>query len=409
MASRIRPRIINTKLDRIDRNTSTRKIKSRRQRIRLDLPPKDEEIRSLKAQLVLKEAKAAEAFHLRAQTSNFEAVKKSLQTEVVTLKEWNNLLKTMKSGLDVKVADLATSVKFREQKVADLDVVVTSVRLQNDNIVDQVTAYKNCLSQLEKFQDDRIREMNDKFDKLNTNLIEMALHLEERFYPRLLTTIFGRRWLLTHGLDLAIAKCLNYTEYLYTLGAATSKAVEKGMQDGLSAGITYGAEGRVLTDVAAYNPFAEADYLFALQHSLAKKLGLSVSQPHVDQLMVPIHHSPNQRVVGASALSLLLDVSSSRVRRIKENKHRSALRDVFVPLSEPLSAMALTGTKSTLNVIPATVDTTTTLSVTSVSASLIPPISTDDYEITHVEDGYSAGADVNPFLNVDDAELNIPQ
>nr|GFA55504.1 hypothetical protein [Tanacetum cinerariifolium] len=101
------------------------------------LKAKDEEIGSLKAQLVLKEAKAVEAIHLRAETSNFEAVKKSLQSEVVTLKEWNNLLKTKKSGLDVKVADLAASVKFREQEVVDLDVVVTSVRLQNDNLVDQ--------------------------------------------------------------------------------------------------------------------------------------------------------------------------------------------------------------------------------------------------------------------------------
>nr|GEW86408.1 nonaspanin [Tanacetum cinerariifolium] len=35
--------------------------------------------------------------------------------------------------------------------------------------------------------------------------------------------------------------------------------------EGLSAGITHGARGRTLTDVAAYNPSAEADYLAALQ------------------------------------------------------------------------------------------------------------------------------------------------
>ncbi|GKG60119.1 hypothetical protein Tco_0609783, partial [Tanacetum coccineum] len=41
--------------------------------------------------------------------------------------------------------------------------------------------------------------------------------------------------------------------------------VKKGMQDGLSAGITYDTEGRALTDVGAYNPFEEADYISALQ------------------------------------------------------------------------------------------------------------------------------------------------
>nr|GFC69467.1 hypothetical protein [Tanacetum cinerariifolium] len=142
---------------------------------------------------------------------------------------------------------------------------------------EKVTAYENCLSQLEKFQDDWMRGMNDKFDKVDTDLVEMALH-------------------------------------------------------------------PVLTDVVAYNPSAEADYLSALQRlqsvnfsliaelksnkdasidtimnllcledSLAEKLGLTESQPHVHQLMVPIHHSLDQHVVGASTLSLLLDVSSSRV------------------------------------------------------------------------------------------------
>nr|GFC48502.1 hypothetical protein [Tanacetum cinerariifolium] len=66
-------------------------------------------------------------------------------------------------------------------------------------------------------------------------------------------------------LKLAIPKCLKSTEYLSTLGSAIGKAVKKGMQDGLSARITHGAEGRVLTDVAAYNPSTEANYLNALQ------------------------------------------------------------------------------------------------------------------------------------------------
>ncbi|GKD88943.1 hypothetical protein Tco_1364450 [Tanacetum coccineum] len=267
----------------------------------------------------------------------------------------------------------------------------------------------------------------------------MALHLEERFYPHLLTTIAGRMWLLTYGMKLAVTKCLNSLEYLSALGAAISKAIKKGMQDGLAARITHGKEGRVLADVAAYNPFAEAEYVSALrqlqsvnfsllaklklnkdssvetlmnilrlQQTLAESLGLNESQPHVDQLMVPIHHSPDQTVVGATALSLSLDVSSSRVLKIKENiaNHKSALRDVFVPLSGPLSVTALTGTEGISTVIPSTVGTTTALSVTFASASLVPPISTDDYEIMHVDGREDAGAGADPFPTVDDAKLN---
>ncbi|GJY17228.1 hypothetical protein Tco_0388719 [Tanacetum coccineum] len=347
---------------------------------------REKEIEDLKTQLLLK---VAEAIRLRAEASKFEVVEKSIRDEA-------------------------------EQEVADLDVVVTSVRSQNDNLVDQVhgletsstklqekvTVYENCMGQLERFQDERIKVVNDKFDKLYTDFVEMALHLEEKFYPHLLTTISGRRWLLTHGMELAIAKCLNSTEYLSTLGAAIGKAVEKGMQDGLSAGITHGAEELKTNKDASIETIMN---LLRLEDTLAEKLGLTELQPHVDQLMVPIHHSPDQRVIGASALSLSLDVSSSRVWKIKENiaNHRSALRDVFVPLSKPLSVTALTGTEGTSNLIPATVDTTTALSVTFASASSIPPISTDDYEVVHADGREGAGADANPFPNVDDAKLNI--
>ncbi|GJY50750.1 hypothetical protein Tco_0441597 [Tanacetum coccineum] len=385
------------------------------------LKTRDEEVANLKAQLLVKEAEATEAIRLRA--------------EVQTLADRNIVLEREKGELDIKVVDLAATVKVHKLEAS-------SAVLQ-----DKVTAYDNFIGQLEKFQDDRIREMNEKLNKFDVDLVELSLHLEERFYPHLLTTISGCRWLLTHGLELAIAKCLNSTEYLSSLGAAIVKAVKKGMQEGLSAGIIHGAAGRVLTDVAAYNPSVEADYLSALQRlqsvnfsliselrsnkdasvdtimnllcledSLTESLDLIELQPHVDQLMVPIHHSPDQTVIGATSLSLSLDVSRNRVWRIKENiaNDRSSLYDVFVPLAEPLSIAALEGTAGTSGTAPGT---TTALFVTFASTNTIPPISTNDYEIVHTDnqegtdaDGQTGtGTDANPFLSINDAELNVPE
>nr|GEX42963.1 cold-regulated 47 [Tanacetum cinerariifolium] len=323
--------------------------------ISLSTEVRDGEIESLKAQLLLKEAEATEAIRLRAEVHELEISSAGLQEKVV--------------------------------------------------------AYEDFIGQLEKFQDKKMEEVNEKFDKLCADFVDMALHLEEKFYLHLLTTIFGRRWLLTYGMELAVVKCLNSTEYLSALGAAISKTVENGMQEGLSTRITHGAEGRKLVDVAAYNPSAKADYLFALQRlqnvnfsliaelksnkdasvdtimnllrldeALTERLGLTESQPHANQLMVPIHHSSDQRVVSAFALSLSLYVSHSRVRKIRENiaSHVSALRGVFVPLS----VAALEGTKGTSG---STHDTTTTLSMTFAFASTIPPIYTDDYEVAHAD------------------------
>ncbi|GJW02792.1 hypothetical protein Tco_1561648, partial [Tanacetum coccineum] len=111
---------------------------------------------------------------------------------------------------------------------------VHELEISSAGLQEKVTAYENCIDQLEKFQDDQMKVVNDKLDKLYIDFVEMALHLEERFYPHLLTTIAA--------------------------AVAISKAIEKGMQDGLSAGITHGKEGRALIDVAAYNPSAKVDY-----------------------------------------------------------------------------------------------------------------------------------------------------
>ncbi|GKE13376.1 hypothetical protein Tco_1416927 [Tanacetum coccineum] len=341
------------------------------------LKARDAKIEGLNVQLLVKEAEAAEAIRLHAEASMFEAIEKSLQDEVRVLKDCNITLEKEKSELNVKVAGLPTSVKVREQEAADLDAMVHKLETSSAGLQDKVRVYKNFIDQLEKFQDEKIAEVNEKFDKLCADFVEMTLHLEEKFYPHLLTTISG---------------------------PAIGKAVKNGMQEGLSAGITHGSEGRKLTDVAAYNPSAEADYLSALQRlqsvkfsligelksnkdvsvdtimnllrledTLAERLGLTESQPNVNQLMVPIHHSPDQRVIGATALSLSLDVSNSRVWKIRENiaNHISALHGVFVPLSEPLYAAALEGAEGTPGDAP---DTTTTLSVTFISSSAIPPI-----------------------------------
>nr|GEX90182.1 hypothetical protein [Tanacetum cinerariifolium] len=315
------------------------------------------------------EAEAAEAVRLR--------------DEAQALKERNTYLEKEKSELEIIVTDLATSIKVREQEVTDLDAVVTSVKLQNDSLADQ------------EFQDAQLKVVNDKLEKLYVDFVDMALHLEEKFYPHLLTTISSRRWLLTHGMGLSITRCLHSSEYLFALGAAIGKAIKKEMQDGLAAGITHGIEGRTLADVAAYNPSAEADYFSALQQdNLAERLGLTESQPCVDQLMVHIHHSPDRVVVGTTSLSFSLYVSDARVRKIKENiaSQRPALCDVFTPISKPFSAEVLTGTGGTFDTVPAPI--TTALSVTSISSSAISPISTDNYEITHTGGGEDVVADV---------------
>ncbi|GKE43677.1 hypothetical protein Tco_1470961, partial [Tanacetum coccineum] len=117
-----------------------------------------------------------------------------------------------------------------------------------------------------------------------------------------------------------------------------------------------------------------------LEAPLADAAGLTDLQPDVNQLMVPIHRSPNQVVLGATSLSFALSVSNNRVKMTRENiaAQRLAILGVFV---EPLSTEFITSVAGHLDSLPGVVATTIALSTTFASASSIQPLSVDDYEV----------------------------
>ncbi|GKA15214.1 hypothetical protein Tco_0694961, partial [Tanacetum coccineum] len=363
------------------------------------LRSRDKEIENLKAQLLLKEAEAAEAVRLRAQQKNV-----ALEDE--------------KKSLSGKVAELQSMVSVKDRELKDVDATVHVLETTCSDLRERLSRYENLTERLEEFQNAELKVVNERVEKLDADFAEMACHLEEKFYPHLLTTISGRRWLLTHGLKLVLVKCLNSSEYLTALEAAINRSIEKGMQDGLAVGIDHGRAGRSLADIVAYNPSAEANINSALQElrevdfrlladlkshydasikdvmnllhlesPLADAPAMDSLQPDIEQLKVPIYRSEDQVVLGENSLSFSLSVSHSHVERIRVNiaAERSALLGVWTPLSEPLSIQNLVSAASTSISVLAATGTTTTLYTTFASASSIPPISVECYEIIHAD------------------------
>ncbi|GJS77212.1 hypothetical protein Tco_0727093 [Tanacetum coccineum] len=115
-----------------------------------------------------------------------------------------------KGDLDVRVVDLQLRVKAREARGCLFWTLwFTNCSLARDILCrtsEKVAVYENCMSQLEKFQDERMKEVIDK-------------------------------------------------------------AIKKGMQDGLAAGIPMARKVGSLSDVAAFNPSAESDYISTLQEA----------------------------------------------------------------------------------------------------------------------------------------------
>ncbi|GKG38689.1 hypothetical protein Tco_0460401, partial [Tanacetum coccineum] len=82
-----------------------------------------------------------------------------------------------------------------------------------------------------------------------------------------MTTLDGRRCLLTHEVQLALLKCLKVSsEYQGILGQALGRAIDFSMQAGLEAGHEHECVRRSVSVVDAYNPeAAKANYIGAVK------------------------------------------------------------------------------------------------------------------------------------------------
>ncbi|GKE44469.1 hypothetical protein Tco_1471753, partial [Tanacetum coccineum] len=259
----------------------------------------------------------------------------SLRGEVAFAKEHNGLLEQECGSLKLKVTSLESIITEKDRELSDLGASSSSLRSQNQSLVNQVheletsstdlreklEMYEGSMKWLEEFQDSLMRPLETRLAEINADFTKCCMCFQESFHPHLLNVVAGRRWLLTHGMKLIMAKCLNSTEYMEALENALGCAIEKGMQEGLAAGIEHGQAGRCLTDLEAYIPSAEDDFnsavcnlrglnfpllqklsnkkdastwdvmdLLRLDDAVAEALGMTGLQPDVNQLMVPVHH-----------------------------------------------------------------------------------------------------------------------
>ncbi|GJV65885.1 hypothetical protein Tco_1476713 [Tanacetum coccineum] len=370
---------------------------------------------------------AAEDIRLRGQLTTVEAADAAKGSELKDLKEKNFVLEGEREMLFAKLtSDLSDFQLSRDE----LNSKVASLESERDGLINQL--FSACM---EATQDERARVLGNKVAELDAQLLEMAAHLDEEFYPRFLTAISGRRWILTDGLKLVILKCLQSPMYYHALGLAIGCAVNKGIQDGLRAGVDHGKDGRDLFVIKAYDPSAEAKYVeavnalgtvdFSLLSELKSKKDASIVdlmdsirlegplaeipraedlQPSPEQLRLLIHRLEDNVVLGETSLSFSLQVVHSQVQRIKGEimEKRLSLTDVMAPLAEPLSSRSLIGEAST-SAIPSTVEPVTTLSTTLASSGFVPLLSISDYQVLDAEPHHENP----PTVNLEEEELDM--
>ncbi|GKF68254.1 hypothetical protein Tco_0197933, partial [Tanacetum coccineum] len=190
----------------------------------------------------------------------------------------------------------------------------------------------------------------------------------------LLNAIAGQRWLLTHGMKLLMAKCLNSTEYMDALGNAFGRAIEKGMQEDFS----------LIRDLSTKKDASTWDVmdLLRLDDAMAEFLGMINLQPDVGQLMVPVHHKQDKVVIESQALYVALETCHRRVRKMERNlaERLPLLKDVFFSINHPVSAEALAILPETSTEPLAMTLITTALSTVVIHPNSDPFLLVKDYE-----------------------------
>nr|GEU38734.1 hypothetical protein [Tanacetum cinerariifolium] len=85
---------------------------------------------------------------------------------------------------------IAASLNSEKDKLADQ---VFALKGTCSELRDEVSGYKLFKEQIEAMQDKQVKMLSDKVKGIDVDLLGMALHLDEEFYPHFLTTIAGGR------------------------------------------------------------------------------------------------------------------------------------------------------------------------------------------------------------------------
>nr|GEU94496.1 hypothetical protein [Tanacetum cinerariifolium] len=85
-------------------------------------------------------------------------------------------------------------------------------------------------------QDDRVEQ---RYAKMEARLDALSIDFDKELYPYMLIAIAGRRWVIGHGMCLAVMKCDESLELRQAFVDAVSARIAKGLSEGLRHGLEY--------------------------------------------------------------------------------------------------------------------------------------------------------------------------
>ncbi|GJX05254.1 hypothetical protein Tco_0191170 [Tanacetum coccineum] len=122
------------------------------------------------------------------------------------------------------------------------------------------------MATFKEFKKHEDEQVNARCTEIDVRLDALSVDFDEELYRHMLTGIADCRWVIRHGLRLAVMKCAESTELRQAFANVVSVGIAKGMSEGLEYGVEHGKAGLELTAVEAYDPEADNKYVVALHN-----------------------------------------------------------------------------------------------------------------------------------------------
>nr|GEZ50225.1 hypothetical protein [Tanacetum cinerariifolium] len=204
-----------------------------------------------------------------------------IQARESEIKNLEALLETkagMKRAAEEKSVGLSQELERMRAQFSELRVSNERLSQQVDALQQQVSEEEALKAAFEDYKRQQDQMVEQRCAEMDARLDAMSIDFDEELYPHMLTAIAGRRWVIWHGLRLAMMKCAESLKMRQAFADVVSVGIAKGMSEGLKHGVEHGHAQRTVESLEAYYPEAEVKFATALQSLKDLKL------PLLDQL-----------------------------------------------------------------------------------------------------------------------------
>nr|GEX13875.1 hypothetical protein [Tanacetum cinerariifolium] len=193
---------------------------------------------------------------------------KRIEARELEIKNLEALLETeadMKRAAKDKSAGLIKELEDMRARFLDLQVSYEQLSQQVASLKEQISReekLKAAFEEFKRYEDERVEQ---RCTELDARLDALSIDFDEELYPHTLTAIAGCRWVVGHGLRLALMKCAESLEMRQAFADVVSAGVAKGMNEGLKHGVEHGQAQLTVESIKAYDPEVKAKFVAALQ------------------------------------------------------------------------------------------------------------------------------------------------